>query len=74
LSSSVCSSLARQEKSKTRAWFELVTSLKIVFELELVRSQKFEFGLAWLDQLVKPKSSLISSLNLSSGQVFKLEI
>ena len=51
-----------------------MTSLKIVFELELVGSQKFEFGLAWLDQLVKPKSSLISSLNSSSGQVFKLEI
>ena len=40
LSSSACLSLARQEKSKARAWLELVTSLKIVFELELVGKPK----------------------------------
>ena len=39
---------ARQEKSKVRAWFELVTSLKIVFELELVGKSK-TLSLAWLD-------------------------
>ena len=36
LSSSACSSLARREKLKAQAWLKLVTSLKIMFELELV--------------------------------------
>ena len=40
LLSGACSSLTRQEKSKARAWLELVTSLKIVFEFELVRKPK----------------------------------
>ena len=46
MSSSACSSLARKEKSKARAELELVTCLKIVFELELVRKPK-RLSLAW---------------------------
>ena len=45
LLSSACSSLTRQEKSKAQAWFELVTSLKIVFMLELMGKSKAR---AWL--------------------------
>ena len=46
LSNSACSSLARKKKSKVQAWLELVTSLKIVFELELVGKPK-SLSLAW---------------------------
>ena len=38
--SSACLSFACQEKSKAQAWLELITSLKIVFELKLVRKPK----------------------------------
>ena len=49
LSSSAYSSLARQEKLKAQAWLELVTSLKIVFELELELVGKLKSSsLAWL--------------------------
>jgi len=47
LSSSACLSLAHQENSKAQAWLELVTSLKIVFKLELVRKLK-NLSLTWL--------------------------
>ena len=40
LLSSACSSLARQEKSKTQTWLELMTNLKIVFEPDLVEKPK----------------------------------
>ena len=46
LSSSAWINLARQEKSKTQAWLELVRSLKVVFELELVGKPK-RLSLAW---------------------------
>ena len=71
--SGACSSLSRQEKLKTQVWFELVTSLKIMFKFELVEKPK-SLSLAWLDQLVKPTSGLISNSNSSLGQVFELEI
>jgi len=47
LLSSTYSSLACQENSKVQTWLELVTSLKIVFELKLVRKPK-SLSLAWL--------------------------
>ena len=44
LSSSACSSLARQENQKLK----LVTSLKIMFEFEFVGKPK-SLSLVWLD-------------------------
>ena len=40
--------MASQEKSKVRVWLELVTSLKIVFELEFVGKPK-NLSLTWFD-------------------------
>ena len=48
LSSNAYSSLTRKEKSKAKAWLELMTSLRILFELEHVGKPKGS-SLAWVD-------------------------
>ena len=40
LLNSACSNLVCQKKSKTYAWFKLMTSLKIMFEFELMEKSE----------------------------------
>ena len=58
-STSACPNLAHQEKLKARVCLELVTNLKIVFELELLGKPKsLSLSLAWLD-LIKDRKSVV---------------
>ena len=65
-----CLSLARQEITKAQAWLELVTSLKIVFKLELkLVGKPKSLNLAWLGLI-----RLISQAKFKLNIKLKLEL